>query len=1085
MIAVLTAFPIHVAGQAVSGDLVGSVTDPSGALVPETAIVARNVATGVEATVNANNTGQYRLSNLPIGAYQVRASAAGFSDAILGNILVELNKTATANIRFQISGVATSVNVTEAPPLIDTTTAQIQSTYGERPMSLPMAGIGSGALNLSLLDSGVASGGGAGIGFGPSVGGQRPRNNNFTIEGVDNNSKVTTGPQVNVPIDATSEFTLLKNQFSPEFGHSSGGQFNMLVKSGTNGFHGSVYEYLENRHLNAMDVAFQRQGVTKNPRFDQNHMGGQAGGPIQRNKWFYYADYDYTAIGNASTPSGQILTPTAQGFAALSAMPGLSQTNVGVFKQYAPAATAFTQNVQVNGVAVPFGAISVIAPNYQNVSAGVVSSDYTISDRDQLRGRFIYNRTSSIDTNGVSLPQFFQLNPATNYLGTLAEYHTFTPNLLNELRLGYNRQNQLFGAGNFKYPGLDAFPNLTFEDIGLQLGPDPQAPQGGVQNLYQGTENLTWIHGAHTLKFGLEMRKYIEPQSFTGNSRGNYDYSTLDLFLRDITPDFAAQRGLGNVRFYGDQVATYSYAQDTWRIRPNVTVDLGLRYEYTTIPYTVRSQTLNSIASVPGVLEFGQPKPQTTAFAPRLGFAYSPGKSGNTSIRAGFGIAYDIICDNINMIALPAELSSKADVTGQGLANFLGNGGISPMIPGGSTPTVAQARSNTAYYVPLQTKLPYSVQWNFGVQHVFAKKYTFEARYLGTRGVHLAMQQQINRVPSVTTDRQIPEFMAAPDAATLATLPLTVGNIRAVPNVLPQFLAAGFRNAVASWTPQGESTYNGLALELERRFASGWQLRSSYTWSHLLDNSTSEVGSTYLSPRRAQDSQQLQSEWASSLLDRRHRVTAMAIYDATWFKHRGWMLRNLAGNWEIAPSYVYESPEYFTVQSAVDSNLNGDSASDRAMVNPSGVAHTSSDVYGLDRLGNRISISAPTSQINQVVAWVATNPNARYIRAGYGVLPNGGRNTEPTRPIDNFDLTVMKRFHLSERFHVEVAAQAYNLLNHAQFVPGFIDYVNAVSTAFTPGVHSYVTAGNRSFANAEATFSSNPRVMQLFTKLVW
>jgi hypothetical protein len=229
----------------------------------------------------------------------------------------------------------------------------------------------------------------------------------------------------------------------------------------------------------------------------------------------------------------------------------------------------------------------------------------------------------------------------------------------------------------------------------------------------------------------------------------------------------------------------------------------------------------------------------------------------------------------------------------------------------------------------------------------------------------------------------------------------------------------------------------------------------------------------------------LQSEWASSLLDRRQRLTAMAIYEVPWLKNRNWLLRNVVGNWEIAPSYVYESPEYFTAQSAIDSNLNGDAGSDRTIVNPSGAADTASDVYGLDRNGNRIGVSSPASQINQVVAWVAMNSNARYIRAGYGVLPNGGRNTEPTRPIDNVDITFLKRFQISERFHLELAAQAYNLFNHPQFVPGFVDNVNAVVTAYTPGVHNYVTAGNPAFGNAESVFSSNPRVVQVFTKFNW
>jgi hypothetical protein len=680
---------------------------------------------------------------------------------------------------------------------------------------------------------------------------------------------------------------------------------------------------------------------------------------------------------------------------------------------------------------------------------------------------------------------FFLESAETGYVATLAEYHTFTSALLNEFRFGYNRLNQMREAGSFQYPGLDAFPNLTFDDIGLQLGPNPLAPQGGVQNAYQATDNVTWVRGRHTLTLGSEFRKYIAPSVYTQRSRGDYEYSGLDLFLRDFTPDTNALRGLGNVRFYGDQIATYSHAQDSWRVRPNFTINLGLRYEYTTVPFTARSQVLNAQASVPGVLVFSEPKPQRNAFAPRIGMAYSPGKSGNMSIRAGFGMAYDVLCDNLNLLALPPQLGSTADVSGQGLPGFLAGGGISPNLPGGAEQTTEEARANTAYYIPNQTKLPYSVQWNFAIQRVFAKDYTFEVRYLGTRGVHLPMQQQINRVPRVTSDLSIPEYTAAPDRATLASLPVTVGDIRLASNILPSFAAAGFQNGITAWTPQGASTYNGLSLDLNRRFSAGLQLHASYTWSHLLDNSTSEVGSTFLTPRRAQDGQRLGPEWATSMLDRRHRFTAMAIYVSPWLRHSNWFNRNILGNWEFAPTYVYESPEYFTAQSAIDSNLNGDSAGDRAWVNPNGVAHTASDIYGLDRQGNRVSVSAPSAQLNQVVAWVAMNPNARYVRAGFGVLPTAGRNTEPTRPINNVNLTLMKRIPLTERVRLEVAGQAFNLFNHAQFVPGFVNSINSVVTAYTPAVHNYVTAGNPAFGDAEAAFSSNPRVIQILAKLVW
>ncbi len=1073
--------------QSVTGDLAGAVRDSSGAFVPDAFISLVNVETGLVATTRSNEIGQYRAPKLAAGVYRLKASLAGFAPATVNDVLVEVSKVATVDIVLQVESASTAVNVTEAAPLLDTSTPQIQDTFDERSVDRnPLASTGLGVVNLSLMASGVASNGGVGVGVGPSVGGQRPRANNFMVEGVDNNDKLGTGPKVNLPIESVAEFTMLKNQFNTEFGHSSGGQFNVTVKSGSNELHGTLYEYLQNRNLNALDLMFQRQGLTKNPRYDENRFGAAVGGPIVRNKWFYVANFEYSPVGAEGTPAGDILAPTSAGYSTLASVSGVSKTNLGVLQKYLPAASTATTMVPVNGTPVAFGALSILAPNYHNAMAAVASSDYTISERDQLRGRFVYNRNSFLDTTGVSLPAFYVNNAAANYLATLAEYHTFTPYLLNELRLGYNRLNQLYGAGSFSYPGLDAFPNLTFDDIGLQLGPNPQAPQGGVQNVYQLTDNVSWLRGRHSFSFGGELRKYIAPNNYTQRSRGDYEYSTVEQFLLDTSPDVNAMRGIGNVRFYGDQVATYWHAQDSWRLRPNLTLNLGLRYEYTTIPYTTRLQSLNAGASVPGVLEFREPKAPKNAFAPRVGVAYTPGHRGAMTIRAGFGMAYDVLCDNLSILALPPQLGTLVDVSGAGTSAFLAGGGISPNMPGGPTPTADDLKAATAYYIPNNQTLPYALQWNLGVERVFANNYTFEVRYLGTRGVHLPVQQQINRTPRVTADRNIPEYSTAPSAQTLASLPLTVGDIRAASNLLPSFAAAGFLNPITAWTPEGMSSYHGLAFDLARRFVSGWQLRSSYTWSHLMDNSTSEVGSTFLTPRRAQDSQNLRPEWATSMLDRRHRIVVSAIYETPWLKHsNNWFNRNVAAGWEVAPTYVYESPEYFTVQSGVDSNLNGDSAADRAWINPGGVAHTASDVYGLDRNGNRISVSAPTAQVNQVVAWVATNPNARYVRAGIGVLPTGGRNTEPTRPINNVNLSLVKRVAIGERMRLELMGQAFNLFNHPQSVPGFVNSANSVVTAYTVGVKNYATAGNSAFGNADAAFSSNPRTLQLAAKFIW
>ena len=407
-------------GQSVTGDLAGTVRDSSGALIPDASIALVNIDTGSLTTTRSNGAGQFQAARLAIGSYTLRADHPGFAPISISDISVELNKIATVNVVLDVAHASAAVTVRESAPLLDTNTAQLQDTFGEHAAdSVPLAATGFGVLNLSLLSSGVAGNGGVGVGVGPSVGGQRPRNNNFTVEGVDNNDKLSTGPKVILPTEAVAEFSVLKNQFTAEFGHSSGGQFNVVVRSGGNEVHGTLYEYLQNRSLNAVDLAFQRQGVSENPRRDENRFGGAVGGPIVRNKWFYFANYEYSPIGEESTPAGAILAPTADGFASLSAIGGLSQNNLSVLKQYVPAAATATTSIDVNGVAVPFGPLSIVAPNYRNASAGVLSTDYTVSERDQVRARFIYNRNSFLDTQGVSLPAFYVGNAAANYLLTV------------------------------------------------------------------------------------------------------------------------------------------------------------------------------------------------------------------------------------------------------------------------------------------------------------------------------------------------------------------------------------------------------------------------------------------------------------------------------------------------------------------------------------------------------------------------------------------------------------------------------------------------------------------------------------------
>jgi len=1084
-------------GQVISGDMVGTITDASGAAVPNVTVTATNDGTGVRTTVAGNAAGEYRFTNLLAGTYTLSATAAGFATTTLRNVAVVLNTTATQNMTLQVGQVATSVEVQEAAVTIDTSTAQIQNTFtAKQVQDLPVTAIGNGVINLSLLDAGVASAGGVGVGTGPSIGGQRPRNNNFTVEGIDNNNKSVTGQLVYLANESVAEFTLLQNQFQAEYGHSSGGQFNTIVKGGTNTFHVTLYDYLQNRNLDAENQTFKNQGLTTIPRYDQNHLGANFGGPILKNKLFFFTSFEYNPLGQASAPPSSVFAPTAAGYAQLAAFPGVNQTNLNVLKQYVQA-SAFTPGSPMitvgsgsNTLSVPTGAVTgVVGPNFTNAYYGVYSMDYNLSDADQIRGRYIYNRQDATSTV-ATLPTFWTGVPIRFHLATLAEYHTFNPNLINEFRVGYQRQNQSQPVGNQTFPGLDAFPNLVFNDLNLQLGPNPSYPQATINNLYSFSENLTWIRGSHTFKFGSEFRDYISPEFFLQSVRGNYQYTTVGNYLQDFLPDFTVLRDVGGRTYYGNQLATYSYIQDTWRVRQNLTVDLGLRYEYTTVPIGIQTESLNAIASVPGLLTFKAPSADPFGFGPRVGVAWTPTKNGNTVIRAGFSRVTDVIFDNVGLNAVSPEFSTLVTLTSQSpnapLSNFLANGGVTQAYGlNPATLTAATARAKTSSWLPDQV-LPYSLNWTFDVQHTFLNDYLLDVRYLGTRGIHLLQQQQINVQSPISPTDSIPTFMSTPSLATLASLPLTVGMLRPTgSNILPQYYAAGFTSPVTAYVPQGWSSYEGLSVQLNKRLSKGLQYQLAYTWSHLIDNSTAEVASTFLTPRRAQDFQNLTAEKASSILDRRQRLVLSVVYDAPWFKTgSNWFMKNLVGNWELAPIYTYESPEYYTVLSGVDSNLNGDSAPDRTIVNPSGVPGTGSGVIGYTATGAQVKPTAAASAINNVVAWVAINPNARYIQAGPGAYANSGRNTQPTRPIDNIDFAAYKHFNITERMRLDLSGQFLNLFNHPQFIPGSIDNTAPVATA-TPTQLNYATASNVAFNNPTLAFGSNPRTIQVVARFNW
>jgi hypothetical protein len=1138
-------------GQATSGNLVGTVKDSSGAAIPNASVTVVNEATGVSTQVVSNGTGDFRVQNLLPGAYDVKVAGSGFAPSTLKGVTVTLNSTATANVSLALGSQSTTVEVSaDSAALLDTTSQNLTTAFNNEELAnLPTAAIGgagqSGVLNASLLSPGVASSGGLGIGVGPSVGGQRPRNNNFEIEGVDNNNKAVTGPLVYLPNEAVGSFTLITNQFSPEFGHSSGGQFNTTVVSGTNQFHGKVYEYFQNRNLNAAQGI--AGGKVPNPRYDNNRYGAQLGGPIVKDKLFFFANYERNEVGEAQ--SYYLCTPTAAGLSQLNTLSGtygFSATNLSEYAKYTPAAnylggaqvTAANDNACFNqssgpqsltvtnggtgSTAIPLGNYLVNSPYYTNFDEFTASVDYTISNKDSFRGRYIYNTEATTDT-AANLPTFWIAQPFKWYLVALSEFHTFTPNLINEFRIGFNRYSNTLPAGNFTFPGLDQFPNLQFYDQGfISIGPDGNAPQFTIQNLYQVTDNVSYTKGQHTLKFGFDGRKYISPQGFTQRARGDYEWANLDQYLHDLAPDQNgfAERSTGSQTYYGDQTALYGYANDTWRATQKLTFNVGLRYEFTSVPVGERAQALNSVSSIPGLINFHAPQPAYTSFAPRVGINFAPDEK--TTIRAGYGIAYDVLFDNLGTLSFPPQYSSTQDVgsgnaPGFGSPNFLKDGGLPPGTGSGVTVlTPAQAIPITSAYLPDQV-VPYAETYTLTVQRSFASNYTAEIGYTGTRGIHLPTQIQYNVTPRVTAANKLPTTVNGTVLSPAGPNATNLYDITQLSNILPQFLNVkasdgttdSFSSKITSYQPYSGSNYNGLVANLTRRYQHGLQMNLSYTWSKTMDNATDEVFATVLTPRRPEDSQNLRQDYSRSALDRTNRISFEVLYALPYYKNSSnFIKKNVIGNWTISPIYTYESPEYATALSGVNSNLNGDSgaAIDRPLINPNGVKGTGTGSVAIasPTLASKCDPTAQSgpSFISSATAANGSIPvctydtvgysagslsstgafvpsNAYYVQAQSGTLPNASRNTLPIRPIDNIDVALYKRVTVFDHYSVELGAQAFNVLNHAQYLPGTIDNVNGPSYTAS---YNFQTVTSAAFNHPEKVFSNNPRTMQLTAK---
>jgi hypothetical protein len=1107
--------PVPARAQGIQGTINGDVKDPSGAVLAGVSVTLVNVATGETRTQATSVLGTFSFPDLAIGAYRVAVESPGFKKLVRESVVSRANQTVVVKLPLELGSVGETVVVSSGGELVNTSSSQLEGAgftsklVSELPLNDPF-GAGN-PIQLAVLAPGVSTQSGGIAGMGGSVGGNRPRNNNFVVDGVDNNSPTETGFLAPVIQEAVEEFTVLTNQFSAELGHSTAGQFITSTRSGTNDFHGRSWWYSQNRHLNALDNITRSTTAPGDPkpRYDRNRFGGQLGGPIKKDTLFFFGSYEYRNLSLAASPAGSISVPTSAGLATLESLAanpasGVSPINVGLLKSFVPVAPSGTQTVNVldqrTGAQVPvqIGTFSATTPNFDRAQLFLISTDYQ-TRAHRVAGRFHYSRERSLAPGALPVAQFNSNRGFDTRRVTVSDVWTLSSRVINELRLGYNRSVQTSPVDLPAAPGgADVFGNYAVADLSLNIGPQGTFPQTTFNNVYQAQDNFSWVRGRHNLKFGVEARSIISAADALARARGDFQWPTLDAFVRDLFPANAAIRGVGLGSFSQSRPAFYGYAQDSWRALARLTLELGLRYEVTGVARDSHLQSLNTLSDIVSIrdetnasgakifdtltaphqkallgwigesLRFKNPAADRNNVAPRFGFAWDVLGDGKTAVRGGFGVAHDVLFGNLAMLQLPPQLQAENRETDACLLSpspswcaFAGSNPGNPLggtiqysntgfIEGGSLksalPTTTRtertvARSLSAYF-PRDEISPESYTWSLSLQRSIRDDTLVELRYVGNHAIHLPIQRQLNTGKPQSVFLPIYARESDALAADYAGAP-TLGAFNASTGRL--LAPYGFNGALTEFTPDGQSWYHGGSVMVQRRLATGLAFNANYTWSRTIDLIENELFSSQVNPRRPFDSTDAFLGKGLSGLHHGHKLALSWLYEAPRLTWGSALVRGALGGWGIAGTYVAETGQPVSTLSFADINGNSDTAGDPAFENPSGVRGTGTGINFVCYDGSRASVggsAAACGGAGRVVGYVARNPNAQFVQGGAGAakgvgLTRTGRGNVTAAGVNNVNLSFFKTTPVwGEGKRLRFGVSLANAFNHPSFSIG-------------------------------------------------
>jgi hypothetical protein len=907
--------------QTSNGTLVGTVSDQTGAILPNVSVSVISPQYGEAHDAMTDSVGTFRIDGLQPGTYSVTFTAPGLAALRVGGVVISGSVTTTVNGQLQLGSVQTTITV-EAPAsqVIDTQSGQLGESLGTREIeSLPYGSFNAAELALTLPGvQDIPAGQGAvnaqltnGEAF--SVNGTRPRANSFLIDGQDDNDYGIAG-QAYQPtnLGMIQGFTILTNSYSAQFGRGGGSVSNYITKSGTNTLHGQAWEVNNDSYFAANDAATKFIDLTR-PLFIENTFGFDIGGPIVKNKLFFFgtAQWDRTRQRGVGA---QFAIPDASGVTTLQSL--LPNPNVQLFLDslgglVAPGShTCGTGPVdETPGGSLPCVEMSLFARNGVPIAGNDrnwnVRLDWQMGPNDTLMGSYLRDDSDlspDFFANSGALPPFDtqQGGPSLVFRGQWT--HIVSTKLVNELRFSYTNIDFSFSplASTLAGP-LGNTPEISFGSSPLpNLGIGGSFPDARAHKTTQVQEALTYNFGRHTILGGADVTFVTVRDEIPFNSRGSISFQSgggFDAFGNFIG-DFTGQSGSISKQFgnpiVNPSITIYApYIQDTWRLKENLTLSLGLRYEYwgtaeNVLQYPAFNYSLGfgvPGATFPGLFAFQQ-QPDRNNFAPRIGIAYTPhwGKKlfgqDATVIRAGYGVFYDGLFTNI----VDNTAATAPNATGGTITGGAGRGQANAMEQLAAV-TPAPDSTNTEDTISNKLVNPVTQQWNLDIQRELPGKMVLTVAYVGTRGTHLYANQDFN--PTVDYG----------------------------PRINPTF------GEIAARTNAGQSWYNAGQVELERSLRTNLTLRASYTYSKFFDNS-SEVFSTTGLTSYAQILTCQKCDWGASAFDRRHRVVASYVWSLP-YSRRNWIEKALTDRWQWSGIATFETGTPNTVSDGFDNIGNG------------------------------------------------------------------------------------------------------------------------------------------------------------------